>query len=86
MADCNFNISFTSPAQEVYEKAKKTVESQGGTFTGDLNAGNFSISVFGNDISGSYTVEGNNMNILIEEKPFLVPCSMIESFLKMNIA
>lgn len=82
MSACNFTVPFTRDASEVLEKAKKTVESQGGSFTGDTGAGNFNVSVFGNTITGTYVVAGQNLNIDITDKPFLVPCSMIESFLK----
>lgn len=82
MSACNFTVPFTRSATEILEKAKKTVEAQNGTFAGDLNAGRFDVSVFGNTVVGTYTVEGQNLNIDITDKPFLVPCSMIESFLK----
>ena len=82
MSACNFTIPFTKPVTEILAKAKSTVESQGGTFTGDTSSGNFNVSVFGNTVIGAYTVAGQDLQIDITEKPFLVPCSMIESFLK----
>ncbi len=82
MSACNFTIPFTKDTTEILDKAKKTVESQGGSFTGDTTAGNFNVSVFGNTIVGTYVVEGQSLNIDITDKPFLVPCSMIEGFLK----
>lgn len=81
MAACNFSVPFTKSATDILDKAKQTIESQSGTFTGDENNGSFDVSVFGNTVKGSYTVEGQNLVIEITEKPFLVPCSMIESFL-----
>lgn len=81
MAACNFSVPFTKSATDILDKAKQTIESQNGTFTGDENNGSFDVSVFGNTVVGSYTVEGQNLVIEITEKPFLVPCSMIESFL-----
>ena len=82
MSACNFTIPFTKPVNEILAKAKSTVESQDGTFTGDESSGNFNVNVFGNIVVGAYTVDGQNLQIDITEKPFLVPCSMIESFLK----
>lgn len=82
MSACNFTVPFTKDTTEILDKAKKTVESQGGSFTGDTSSGNFNVSVFGNTIVGTYVVEGQSLNIDIVDKPFLVPCSMIESFLK----
>ena len=78
---CNFNIPFSGSAEVTLQKAKTAVESQGGNFTGDESAGNFDVSIFGNTIIGNYTVSGQDLNLVISEKPFLVPCSAIESFL-----
>ncbi|MCP9750603.1 hypothetical protein [Ferruginibacter sp. HRS2-29] len=85
MSACNFNIPFSGSPEEIFQKAKKSVESQGGTFNGDTSGGSFELSIFGNAIIGGYTVSGNELNVVIEEKPFLVPCSAIESFLKKQL-
>ena len=82
MSACNFTIPFTKSVTEILEKAKRTVESQGGNFTGDESAGNFDVSIFGNTVIGFYSVIGSELNIDITEKPFLVPCNIIENFLK----
>jgi hypothetical protein len=67
-------------------KAKSAVESQGGNFTGDTTSGKFDVSVFGNSIAGSYEVAGQNLNIVIDSKPFLIPCSAIEGFLSKQLS
>ena len=79
---CEFSIPFTGNPEDVLGKAKSTVQSQGGNFNGNTNNGDFTVSVFGNKIVGNYTVSGNTLNISITDKPFMVPCSAIESFLK----
>lgn len=81
MSACNFTILFSGSAEKILGKAKSAVEGQGGTFTGDVTSGNFEVSVFGNSIAGSYNVSTQSLNIVIDSKPFLVPCSAIESFL-----
>ncbi|MBS1495893.1 MAG: hypothetical protein JSU03_09795 [Bacteroidetes bacterium] len=83
---CNFNIPFAGSATIILQKAKTAVESQGGNFTGDESAGNFNVSIFGNLIVGSYSVAGQQLNLLISEKPFMIPCSTIESFLKKQLS
>jgi hypothetical protein len=85
MSACSFTIPFTKPVNEILQKAKETVESQEGTFTGNETEGNFDVSVFGNTIVGNYTVAGNELTIHISDKPFLVPCNMIESFLSSKL-
>ena len=85
MSKCNFSISFNGTPEEVFNKAKGAVEKQGGTFSGDTSSGNFSLNVFGN-ISGTYAVAGNQLNIVIEDKPMMIPCAAIESVLKSQIS
>jgi len=82
---CTINLPFTGTAETIVSKAKSAVEGQGGTFTGDNQAGSFSLSAMGSNIAGSYTVEGNMLNLLVTDKPFFVSCGMIESLLKSKL-
>ncbi len=82
MSACSFSIPFSGAAPDVLQKARNSVQGQGGTFNGDNNSGNFQVAVFGNTIAGSYTVAGQLLQIVIDSKPFLIPCSTIEGFLK----
>ena len=84
MSKCNFSIPFSGTAQEVYNKAKAAVEKQGGNFNGNSQSGSFSINVFG-AISGTYEVSGQHLNIVIEDKPMMIPCGAIENVLKAQI-
>jgi hypothetical protein len=86
MSACNFSIPFSGTPDEVLGKARSFMQSQGGNFDGDTNSGNFNASVFGNTIAGSYTVNGQTLNIVIDSKPFMIPCSTIEGFLKNQIS
>ncbi len=86
MSACTFTITFEGEAERVLARARAAVESQSGTFTGDTETGNFTVSIFGSGIAGSYIVSGQNLNIVISEKPFMIPCSAIEGFLKSQIA
>jgi len=85
MAACNFTIPFTGSANEIVDKARSAVESQDGFFEGDISSGSFKLSVFGNSIEGSYNIQQQDLNIIIDSKPFLVPCSVIEGFLKKQV-
>ncbi len=86
MSMCTFSIPFTGDAESILAKAKAAIESQNGYFTGDVNSGNFEVSVFANSIKGYYNVTGNNLNLTITDKPFLISCSTIESLLKSRIS
>ena len=83
---CNFNIPFQGDATSIMNKAKSAVESQSGNFTGDTSAGSFDISLFGNRIAGSYTVNGQILEVIIDEKPFMIPCNAIENFLTKQLS
>ncbi len=45
MAACNFSIPFSGDPQQVMNKARSAVQGQGGNFDGDINGGNFNVSV-----------------------------------------
>jgi hypothetical protein len=79
---CNFSIPFSGSPTDVLSRAKTAVQGQGGAFKGDENAGAFQISVMGSTIKGSYTISGQDLNVTIDSKPFLIPCNTIEGFLK----
>ena len=83
---CQFTIPFSGSASDILSKAKTAIQSQDGSLTGDESSGDFDVSVFGNTIKGSYSVAGNDLEIVIQSKPFLIPCSTIESFLKNKLA
>lgn len=82
MSACSFTIPFSGRVNDLLAKARNAIEGQGGTLNGDDSAGNFDVSVLGNLIRGSYAVTGQNLGIVIDSKPFFVPCSTVESFLK----
>ena len=86
MSVCNFTIPFSGTAEELMEKTKDAIEKQGGNFSGNTRSGNFDVTVIGNSIAGSYTVDGNNLSFVIDKKPFFIPCETVESFLKSKLA
>jgi len=86
MSVCNLNIPFSGSAEEILNKTKTAVESQGGSFEGDSNGGTFSVSLLSNTVSGDYKVEGNVLLLNITEKPMFVPCSAIESYLTKKLS
>jgi hypothetical protein len=81
MSNCQFTIAFSGEAENIVEKAKSAVVSQGGFFEGDTIQGKFSISLMSNTVTGSYVVEGHQLTMNITEKPLFLPCSAIEGYL-----
>ncbi len=86
MSDCKFNIPFSESPALVIAKAKSAIQNYNGIFNGDEHAGEFEITVFGNTIKGNYSVDGQNLNLVITHKPFFVPCSTIENLLLKEIS
>lgn len=86
MSDCHFNIPFQGSLTEAIAKARSAVEKQGGNFTGDENSGKFDVSVMGNNIIGIYTAKDNKLELTIQNKPFIIPCSAIEAYLTKQLS
>lgn len=85
MPACELTINFTSAASAMIKNLQSKATSQGGTFTGDETSGTINVPVLGSHISGSYTIVGQQMNLTIDHKPFLISCNQIESFLVGNL-
>ena len=85
MSACNFKIPFTGESTALLNKAKAAIEKQGGDFSGNDQSGKFSVTAMGNTIAGSYIVEGKDMVMTIDTKPFFISCDMVESFLKSQL-
>ncbi len=86
MSSCNFSIPFSGEADAIIAKAKSVIESQNGIFNGTASSGDFEVTVLANKIKGSYSVAGQILNLTILNKPFFVPCSTIEGFLRSKIS
>ena len=82
MASCNFNIDFVGVAGEVLSTAKEMVEKVNGSFDGNENFGNYKLKLPVGQIEGRYTVNGQTITFEITRKPMLVPCVVIEGFLR----
>lgn len=82
---CKFSLDFNESAESALDKARGAIESQNGVLNGDVHAGDFEVNVFGNNIKGNYTINEQTIHLEITDKPFFVPCSMIESFLAKQI-
>jgi hypothetical protein len=86
MSACNFNIPIPGSPEETLNRAKAAIEKQGGNFTGNEQSGQFDVNVIGNTIAGSYTIKGNELAIIIDTKPFFIPCDTVEAFLKSKLS
>ncbi|MEO8412182.1 MAG: hypothetical protein ABI472_00925 [Ginsengibacter sp.] len=86
MSTCDFSIPFSGHSETILAKAKAAIESQNGIFNGNITSGNFEVTVLANTIRGNYIVSDQHLNLIITHKPFFVPCSTIESYLRSKIS
>ncbi len=83
---CQFTVPFAGDSVAITEKAAAAVRSQGGQFSTNDAGGAFTLSLLGSDISGSFLVAGQSLQVTIQSKPFFVPCGTIEGFLKNQLS
>ena len=82
MAACNnFNIPFSGSSADILNRAEAAIHDQGGHFQGDHTSGAFQLTVLGSEIRGSYHMSGQELVVTIDSKPFMIPCSTIQSYL-----
>lgn len=81
MSACNFSIPFSGTPADILTRAEAAIHEQGGLFSGDHQSGIFKLTVLGSDISGSFNISGQELNVVIDSKPFMIPCSTIQSYL-----
>jgi hypothetical protein len=85
MPACSFSIPFSGSPADIFHKAQAAVQDQGGLFRGDDTSGDFQLTVLGSDIRGSYTISGQELQVTIDSKPFMIPCSTIQSYLSKHL-
>lgn len=72
-----FTISYPGDKAQLISKLKNMIGSKG-QLAGDEQHGNFEGDTPVGSFAGSYTIEGNDINVTIDKKPFLVSTSMIK--------
>lgn len=70
----NITLPIKENPQQVLEDVKKKVTAKGGSFSGDLSTGKFSVL----GIKGEYRIVEQKLLISIISKPFFIPDSMIK--------
>ena len=72
--DYMFIIDFVGDAAATFARAKAAVEQAGGKIDGNPNAG----TVSGKGVKASYMFGASTIRIVIQEKPWYAPVSMVE--------
>jgi len=63
-------------------RARRAAIEHGADFRGNETSGSFAAS----GVKGAYRLEGKVVSVTITEKPFYVPCPLVESELKRLVA
>ena len=79
MALCQFSRTFTDPAAELLARAAKAIQQQGGTLTGDLNQGTFTVTRYGRTVAGSYTVQDSTIHFFVTRMEWPATCGLVQT-------
>jgi hypothetical protein len=83
---CKFDVSFSHSAEEIVSKAKSMIVDSGGRFEGDVTQGRYTVKLPMGSVEGAYTVSGDKLSFNITKKPMVVPCAVIETFLRSRLS
>ncbi|HQV23763.1 MAG: hypothetical protein H6996_07480 [Moraxellaceae bacterium] len=73
-----FTVTPNDSMKETLDRVKQTITSKGGTFDGNTESGEFAGVTPIGKVKGKYTVNGKDIEIVITDKPFVAPMSVIE--------
>lgn len=80
MAACTFEIPFTQDVNEMIQTIQQSIlKVEHATFEGNNSNGLFSLPTPLGRVTGTYKITNSTAHFSIDEKPMLVPCSLIES-------
>jgi len=80
MAACTFTIPFTQEVNDMIQTVQESIlKVENATFNGNDSTGTFSLPTPLGQIKGTYKITSATAHFSINEKPMLVPCSLIES-------
>jgi len=83
---CKFDVNFSHSADEVVSKAKAMIEESGGRFDGDVTQGRYTVKLPMGSVEGAYTVSSGKLSFNITKKPMVMPCAIIETFLRSRLS
>ena len=85
MSLCRFDFEFHCESASLVRTMQTHVVGAGGILAGTAAEGTFSLPTPIGVFEGTYRVEGRVIAIEVLEKPFFLPCSVIESRLRQYV-
>jgi hypothetical protein len=77
MSRCRIERTLAN-VSDALQRARQETLARGGAFDGDLASGRYTIRTPLGAVEGTYAAEGTRVLFVIEKKPALVPCALIE--------
>jgi hypothetical protein len=82
MSVCRVELSFTVARETLVDQIRIGVERVGGSFVGSVSEGSFHLPTSVGDFKGYYRVSEKVLLLEVTDKPFLVPCRVIQRKLR----
>jgi hypothetical protein len=79
---CKFTIHYPQHKEELVAKLQDAILTTGGQFEGDTSEGRFHGNTPIGSFEGNYVITGDDIEVDVIKKPFLISCSRIESEIK----
>ncbi len=86
MAQCQFTYRLQVPAETLLEQIRQLAEEYQGEIQGDEHSGRLRLSLFIGTIQGEYTIAGDELQLTITQKPFLVGCGTIDATIRQYLS
>jgi len=76
---CKFSINYPKHKEELVSKLRDAILNSGGRFEGNNSEGSFQGNTPVGSFEGNYVITDDEIEVAINNKPFLITCSRIES-------
>jgi hypothetical protein len=76
---CEFSRQLPGPAAQVIQRVRQPIEAHGGSLVGNEQGGTIRVVTPVGEVGGDYTISGTAVAFRITQKPFFVPCGIIEA-------
>lgn len=77
-----FQVKLTVPPEVLVAAARRAIEEAGGKFEGNAQKGSFSVPTPFGTVAGIYRIADAYVYITIQQRPFLLPCYLIEELVR----
>lgn len=82
MGQCQFSYQLKEPAAVLLAQIRQLAEEYQGEIQGNEESGQIRLTLLIGTIEGEYKVTGDQLQLTITKKPFLVGCGMIDATIR----